>query len=106
MVDAGLLPEPTPAKTPRESINSATGNNRKTPTVDEAEEAIRVRLETMGMHAGANYTERYATVHPNHTCHIYMSSADYVVISLYLETHWISSNSFAKTYGLRAGTSK
>ena len=63
MVEAGILPPPPPAKEPKEtprdsmtSISSKTGS--KFQPADEEEEALRVRLEAIGMHVGANFSER------------------------------------------------
>ncbi|KAF8627098.1 hypothetical protein AX15_004548 [Amanita polypyramis BW_CC] len=63
MVDAGLLPPPPPAPPAKEiardsgtSLSSKTGT--KNQPVDEEEEALRLRLEGIGMHVGANFTER------------------------------------------------
>lgn len=70
MVDAGLLPPPAPTpappvkkETPRDSLTSlgsrsgsVSGGAGK--AMDEEEEAVRVRLEAIGIHVGANYTER------------------------------------------------
>lgn len=73
LADAGLMP-PTVHVPPalkrsqlRDSVgsdisrNSVTQNHR-----DDDEEEVRVRLETIGMHIGANMAERcvYATIHP------------------------------------------
>ncbi|KAF5372199.1 hypothetical protein D9758_004916 [Tetrapyrgos nigripes] len=68
MVDAGLIPPPQPAlstlplktENPRDStvlisLNSRSGKNT---AVDEEEEAIRTRLEAIGLHVGANFAER------------------------------------------------
>ncbi|KAF5341445.1 hypothetical protein D9758_014737 [Tetrapyrgos nigripes] len=68
MVDAGLIPPPQPAlstlplktENPRDStvlisLNSRSGKNA---AVDEEEEAIRTRLEAIGLHVGANFAER------------------------------------------------
>ena len=62
MVEAGILAPPPPAKEPKEtprdsmtSISSKTGS--KFQPADE-EEALRVRLEAIGMHVGANFSER------------------------------------------------
>ncbi|KAF5334362.1 hypothetical protein D9758_017484 [Tetrapyrgos nigripes] len=67
MVDAGLIPPPQPAlstlplktENPRDStvlisLNSRSGKNA---AVDEEEEAIRMCLEAIGLHVGANFAE-------------------------------------------------
>ncbi|KIL57738.1 hypothetical protein M378DRAFT_200713 [Amanita muscaria Koide BX008] len=72
MIDAGILPPPPPSKdlpskengTPRDSLtslNPKTGSGIKSQALqvtDEDEEALRTRLEAIGMHVGANFAER------------------------------------------------
>ncbi|KAG7090499.1 hypothetical protein E1B28_009612 [Marasmius oreades] len=74
MVEAGLLPlvssftrpdVTSPKSSPRESstnLNSTTrtgaGGKATGSPVDEEEEALRVRLEAIGLHVGSNFTER------------------------------------------------
>ncbi|KAK0188380.1 TRAPP complex subunit trs33 [Armillaria mellea] len=68
MVESGLLPPPAPPvpvlplkDNPRDSLTSIASRNSasaKTNPATEAEEAVRVRLEAIGMHVGANFTER------------------------------------------------
>ena len=69
MLEAGLIPPPTPVpsslkkdNSARESVislvsrsGSATGAKS---VVDEDEEPVRQRLEAIGMHVGANFSER------------------------------------------------
>ncbi|KAA1468352.1 TRAPP complex subunit trs33 [Dentipellis sp. KUC8613] len=68
MIESGLIPAPPPApptlkakKDARESTGSlasqATGAAGKSPA-DEEEEPVRSRLEAIGLHVGANITER------------------------------------------------
>ena len=74
MIDAGLIPAPAPvlptlaavresssgsASGGRDSIGSASSKNGSTKSsgTDE-EEAVRARLESIGMHVGANFAER------------------------------------------------
>ncbi|KAF7437448.1 Trafficking protein particle complex subunit 33 [Pleurotus ostreatus] len=66
MVDAGLIPPPAPppkvdkpreSQGPHDSVTSLTSKISK-PPIDDEEEAVRVRLETIGMHVGANFSER------------------------------------------------
>lgn len=68
MIDAGLIPPPAAAppvppvkENPRDSTTSlnSRGTTGKTSAVDEEEEGIRMRLEAIGLHVGANFTERY-----------------------------------------------
>ncbi|KAF5337618.1 hypothetical protein D9758_014923 [Tetrapyrgos nigripes] len=66
MVDAGLIPPPQPAlptlplktENPRDSTVSLNSRSGKNAAVDEEEEAIRTRLEAIGLHVGANFAER------------------------------------------------
>nr|GAT60364.1 predicted protein [Mycena chlorophos] len=79
MVDAGLIPAPAvqpphPLKDKKDSVsardstaslNSRTSMGATRPSAaDEAEEAVRARLETIGMHVGANFTERLCRDRP------------------------------------------
>ena len=66
MIDAGLLPAPLPTPAVRkEHRDSTTSLASKAATkVDDEEEGLRLRLEAIGMHVGANITERH--VHPFH----------------------------------------
>lgn len=70
MIDAGLMPAPPPQpsslplkkENPRESVaslQSRTSSPANKPAVDEEEEAVRLRLENIGMHVGANFAERW-----------------------------------------------
>ena len=66
MTEAGLLPPPLPIpnlrkETARDSVTSVvsrTGSASGKAPVDEEEEPIRQRLESIGMHVGSNFTER------------------------------------------------
>jgi hypothetical protein len=67
MAEAGLLPPPVPVptalkrETARDSMTSVvsrTGSASGKAAVDEEEEPVRQRLESIGMHVGSNFTER------------------------------------------------
>ncbi|KAG6848246.1 hypothetical protein H0H93_001972 [Arthromyces matolae] len=66
MIEAGLLPPPSAPAAPavpkkesaRDSVTSLNSKSGKSVVVDEEEEAVRVRLEAIGVHVGANFTER------------------------------------------------
>lgn len=74
MIEAGLIPQPAaappalPLKREKESARdsvtslhsrgSAGGPGKASTVVDEDEEALRSRLEAIGLHVGANFTER------------------------------------------------
>ncbi|KAG6844871.1 hypothetical protein H0H87_002816 [Tephrocybe sp. NHM501043] len=65
MAEAGLLPTPAPApptvpkkESARDSVTSLNSKSGKAVVLDEEEEAIRVRLEAIGLHVGANFAER------------------------------------------------
>ncbi|KAF5376870.1 hypothetical protein D9615_007261 [Tricholomella constricta] len=73
MVEAGLIPPPVavssapPAKkeSARDSVTSPNSRNTaKAAVLDEEEEAVRVRLEAIGLHVGANFTERLCRDRP------------------------------------------
>ena len=69
MIDAGLLPLSAPVPpAKKESARDSTTNLLSTPRAggkaDEEEEALRTRLEAVGIHVGANYTERYIRFSP------------------------------------------
>ncbi|RDB27291.1 Trafficking protein particle complex subunit 6B [Hypsizygus marmoreus] len=69
MVEAGLIPAPMPTshslplkkESARDSVTSLKG---KAPAIDEEEEAVRTRLEAIGIHVGANFTERLCRDRP------------------------------------------
>jgi hypothetical protein len=68
MIEAGLLPPPPPAalslpkkESARDSVTSLTSRTAGKSALDEQEEAVRTRLEGIGMHIGANFTERYVS---------------------------------------------
>lgn len=73
MIDAGLIPTPAvvlPPLTIRESTSGSvsgardsvgsTGSKSGSMKTDDEDEGVRVRLESIGVHVGANFTERYA----------------------------------------------
>jgi hypothetical protein len=71
MVEAGLIPAPPvlppqplkkdapSARDSTTSLNSRASTGGRASVADEAEEAVRTRLEAIGLHVGANFTERY-----------------------------------------------
>lgn len=68
MTEAGLIPPPPPPphtlppkkESAHDSVTSLTRGSGKSP-LDDEEEAVRARLEAIGLHVGANFTERCAT---------------------------------------------
>jgi trafficking protein particle complex subunit 6 len=65
MIDEGLIPAPPPtpapvSKTPqRESTTSNTSRTAaENSSTNSEEEGLRTRLEAIGIHVGANFTER------------------------------------------------
>ncbi|KAH6905887.1 trafficking protein particle complex subunit 6B [Coprinopsis sp. MPI-PUGE-AT-0042] len=64
MVEAGLIPPSTltqkkdAASGPRDSVSSLQSTRPKSQIVDEEDEPLRARLESIGVHVGANYAER------------------------------------------------
>lgn len=61
MVDAGLLPTPLPTPAIRKDHRGSTTSLTSTATTktEDEEEGLKLRLEAIGMHVGANITERY-----------------------------------------------
>ena len=64
MIDAGLLPAPslnaaTASSSFRDSVASTGSKPDGKAPLDDEEEALRLRLESIGMHVGANVAERY-----------------------------------------------
>ncbi|KAF9481253.1 TRAPP complex subunit trs33 [Pholiota conissans] len=74
MVDAGLIPPPLPVPSSLKKDNSArdsvtslasrSGSASGKGTLDEEEEPVRQRLEAIGMHVGANFSERLCRDRP------------------------------------------
>ncbi|KAG5652833.1 hypothetical protein H0H81_003457 [Sphagnurus paluster] len=71
MIEAGLIPPPSATASgalakkdsARDSVTSLNSRNTGKATVlDEDEEAVRARLEAIGIHVGANFTERYVEI--------------------------------------------
>lgn len=71
MIEAGLLPPPMPVQTAlkketaRDSVTSVvsrTGSASGKAPAEEEEESVRQRLETIGMHVGSNFTERFVSL--------------------------------------------
>ena len=62
MIDAGLLPAPPLTLTVRKDHRDSTSSlpSRAMARVEDEEEGLRLRLEAIGMHVGANITERCA----------------------------------------------
>ncbi|KZT09064.1 transport protein particle component [Laetiporus sulphureus 93-53] len=63
MIEAGLLPSPPPASSSlrdvqRDSAGSLASRGGGKATVEDEDEGVRTRLEAIGMHVGANMTER------------------------------------------------
>lgn len=58
MIDAGLLPPPPPPASSKKENRDSIGSSRSGKPVDDEEEPLRMRLESIGMHVGANITER------------------------------------------------
>lgn len=59
MIEAGLIPPPPPpqVKTKKDGQRDSVGTGSSTLSDDE-DEGLRARLEAIGLHAGANITER------------------------------------------------
>lgn len=77
MIEAGLLPPPPPPPqslnnkepNPRDSVTSLkSASGKAQPPLDDEEEALRARLEAIGMHVGANFTERCAMIVRQASC--------------------------------------
>ena len=66
MIDAGLLPAPLPTPVIRKEHRDSTTSlaSKVAAKADDDEEGLRLRLEAIGMHVGANITERY--IYPFH----------------------------------------
>ncbi|KAJ7784642.1 TRAPP complex subunit trs33 [Mycena metata] len=75
MVEAGLIPAPSAPPHPLKkevasardsvtSLNSRASTGGRMSSADEAEEAVRSRLEAIGLHVGANFTERLCRDRP------------------------------------------
>ena len=72
MMDAGLIPPPiaislgskkeNSARDSAASLVSKTGSASGKGAWDDEEEPVRLRLEAIGMHVGANFSERFVTI--------------------------------------------
>jgi trafficking protein particle complex subunit 6 len=58
MIEAGLIRPPLPPQARKDTQRDSVGAGSSAPT-DEEEEGLRARLEAIGLHVGANITERY-----------------------------------------------
>lgn len=59
MIEAGLMPaQPAAAASNRDSLISNSSKPDGRSLMDEEEEAVRLRLDSIGMHVGANIAER------------------------------------------------
>ncbi|KAI0932792.1 hypothetical protein AcW1_000187 [Taiwanofungus camphoratus] len=63
MIEAGLIPPPAPVLPPlkdaqRDSVGSNVSKDSTRKISPDEEDEVRVRLEAIGMHVGANVTER------------------------------------------------
>ena len=59
MIEAGLLVQPPiPPPVPAKRDSAASTSSKPDGSVNEEEEAVRIRLEAIGMHVGANIAER------------------------------------------------
>jgi hypothetical protein len=88
MIEAGLVPPPAAIPPPlplkkesaRDSVTSLaskSGSATGKAALDEDEEAVRVRLESIGNHVGANITEKCARL----ALHLDVSVAHFLVIT-------------------------
>jgi hypothetical protein len=58
MIDAGLLPPPPPPSSLKHQNRDSVGSLSLRSTKEDEEEPLRMRLESIGMHVGANIAER------------------------------------------------
>jgi hypothetical protein len=113
MVEAGLIPPPAPPslnlppkkESARDSVTSLTRGSGKS-SLDDEEEAVRSRLETIGLHVGANFTERCVTFHLVSFRRLTQNLSGYVEIGHYSQKLWTRSSLYAKRYGRRVGISR
>jgi hypothetical protein len=103
MIDAGLIPAPAPVLHPlttmRESASGSlsgerdsarsSGSKRGSASAksDEDEEAVRTRLEAIGLHVGANFAERYIHIRQTILLITRRNSLDYAETSHYSQIH-------------------
>ena len=109
MIDAGLLPAPLPALAIRKNHKDSTTSlaSKATTKVDDEEEGLKLRLEAIGMHVGANITERYEHLfHSVPLTPLYTFFIDCVTENRTFPRHSKASSLFAKIYGRRAGISR
>lgn len=114
MVDSGLIPPPASTAPPslplkKDSVReSITGRPASTPTTkvpEDEEEAVRTRLENIGIHVGANFTERRVNLRLEYECKL-TCPPGYVGTGHCSGKRSMRSSSFAKIFGGLAGTNR
>jgi hypothetical protein len=126
MIEAGLIPAPVTVppmlSNMRESTSgSVSGGGRdsagsassktgfgsaKGGGGGDEEEAVRARLESIGLHVGANFAERYVIIYTVSWIIICTCTSGYAETNHYSRRHWTRSSLSAKISGRRAGRSK
>ena len=115
MIEAGLIPPtPIPPVVKKENARDSTASIVSRPastsgksTADDEEEQVRQRLESIGMHVGANFSERsvfLSLLIPS--LFSFKNNLDCAKTDQCSLTLWTSSSSSAKISGLPAGISR
>jgi hypothetical protein len=63
MINAGFLASPPPLQSSKKENRNSEGSMSSRKSVDDDDEGLRLRLESIGMHVGSNITERYFLLH-------------------------------------------
>jgi trafficking protein particle complex subunit 6 len=63
MINAGLLAPPPPLQTSKKENRTSGGSLSLRKPVDDEDEGLRLRLESIGIHVGSNITERYVLLY-------------------------------------------
>ena len=115
MIEAGLIPRPTPVPSSHKKEKESPARDSVTRTgsaaggksvVDEEEEPVRQRLEAIGMHVGANFAERFVSLHFLSFHKLYCDITVCVEINPCFLKPLMPLNSSVKTFGPLAGINR
>lgn len=114
MIEAGLIPPPAPVLPPlkdaqRDSVGSNVSKDSTRKISPDEEDEVRVRLEAIGMHVGANVTERSVCLSGHllvEFMHSGLSTLDCVTTAQCSQTPWMLLSSYVRISGLHVGINR